>query len=353
MQFVLADMRGRTDWMSEKIKNQDGGLSVAALWMLALLSVITLGVARTVLLGLRSDRYSLRATEAIWLARAGVRYGMAVLQLDAAGDSVETVDAYNEAWANSRALFQQVSLGNGFFEVSYIKAEESLVPQKVYGIIDENRKININRVPADVLLRLPGMSPEKVAALLDWRDADAEIREGGAEEPFYMGLKQPYICRDGDLESLGELELVRGFSREDVRRLANIATVYGDGRVNINTASADVLRFLGMRAGLARKISRARWGRDGTPFTDDDVLFVSESSLVASLRRLIPLRPKDELLLNQLLARGLVGVNSTHFTIRSVGLTMSGKVRRVVQSTVYRANKDRVDILEWVENQGR
>src|SRR5262249_57796060 len=46
--------------------------------------------------------------------------------------------------------------------------------------------------------------------ILDWIDADSTPRSTGAEDDYYMGLNPPYHCKNGPLDSLEELLLVKG-----------------------------------------------------------------------------------------------------------------------------------------------
>ncbi|MDZ7300439.1 MAG: general secretion pathway protein GspK [candidate division KSB1 bacterium] len=333
--------------MASRFAQERGTLAVTALWMLALLTLLAAGLMRSTLLGVRSDTLEIRATQAAWLARAGVQHAIAILLQEARKDS--SCDALSDAWAQNEALFKHVACGEGFFEIAHLPPEDSLGRKPVYGLVDENRKLNLNRMPADILLRLPGMNPEKVAALLDWRDADNLPHEGGAEDSYYMALASPYPCKDGDLDFVEELALVRGFTAEDVQRLSPLVTVYGDGRVNLNTAPAAVLEALGLPRELAQRIVKRRRGADGKPGTADDIIFKDASAIVSVLQQQEALTPADQMLVNRLVAEQLLGVSSTHFTISVVGVTMNGQARKRITATVQRVNRERVKILNWQE----
>jgi hypothetical protein len=61
-----------------------------------------------------------------------------------------------------------------------------------------------------MLLRLPGMTDDLAAAIMDWRDPDSDISNFGAENEYYLSLPQPYYCKNADFEAVEELLLVRG-----------------------------------------------------------------------------------------------------------------------------------------------
>ena len=62
----------------------------------------------------------------------------------------------------------------------------------------------------DLLMALPGMTEETADAILDWLDEDEEPREYGAESDYYSSLSPPYAAKNGQLETVEELLLVRG-----------------------------------------------------------------------------------------------------------------------------------------------
>ncbi len=74
-----------------------------------------------------------------------------------------------------------------------------------------------------------------MCALLDWLDPDNDTAgsssgsyscDGGAEKDYYTQLDQPYEPRNGPLESIGELRLIRGMTPAMYRKVAPYLTVY-------------------------------------------------------------------------------------------------------------------------------
>jgi type II secretory pathway component PulK len=111
-----------------------------------------------------------------------------------------------------------------------------------------------------------------VASILDWIDKDDFPNPDGAEE-YYANLSSGYACKNGPFESLEELAFVKGITAEiyfgtrqtepleDLKDLAleqdrtteeeegsvglsELLTVYGDGKINLNTALPGVLKAL-------------------------------------------------------------------------------------------------------------
>jgi len=83
-----------------------------------------------------------------------------------------------------------------------------------FGIVDEASKINLNSAGINVLLKLPEMTAELAAAVIDWRDGDSDVSPGGAESEYYLLLRDPYYCKDAPFETTAEVLLVKGASHD-------------------------------------------------------------------------------------------------------------------------------------------
>ena len=88
-----------------------------------------------------------------------------------------------------------------------------------YGLMDESAKLNLNQLLTmkldddDVhtwLLNIPGMTNEIADAILDWIDTDDMQRPYGAETATYQAMSPAYRAKNGPLESLDELLMVKG-----------------------------------------------------------------------------------------------------------------------------------------------
>ena len=87
---------------------------------------------------------------------------------------------------------------------------------------------------------------ELIANLLDWIDTDnmRSGTRGGYEDDLYNRLDSPYLAKNADFDSKEEIRLVEGWQDEVFDRLADQITIYGDGKININTASREVITGL-------------------------------------------------------------------------------------------------------------
>ncbi|MCK4519563.1 MAG: general secretion pathway protein GspK, partial [Candidatus Omnitrophica bacterium] len=194
-------------------------------------------------------------------------------------------------------------------------------------IIDEERKININKAQRSVierLFRIVGLSEMKAqnlsASIVDWRDKDSElsIPLGSAEDRYYRNLRDPYEAKDADFEVLDELLLVRGMTGEIFDEIKGFITIYGEGKVNINTASEDVLLSLGLHASVVNKILSFRYGQDMIEASADDNVFNSVSGITARLSQLYLLSAGEVANLSNLVSAKKVTVKSNNFMIKSI-----------------------------------
>ena len=91
------------------------------------------------------------------------------------------------------------------------EATGGLVPDEVAEVADEATEgLPSESMARDLLMALPGMTIEIADAILDWLDDDEESREFGAEVDYYSSLVPPYAPKNGPLETVEELLLVRG-----------------------------------------------------------------------------------------------------------------------------------------------
>jgi type II secretory pathway component PulK len=84
----------------------------------------------------------------------------------------------------------------------------------VYGIRDEESRLNINTVGREELAKLEDMRPEVVSSIIDWRDGDNSPQPSGAERDYYASLKPPYIPRNAEIQTIREMLLINGVTPE-------------------------------------------------------------------------------------------------------------------------------------------
>jgi general secretion pathway protein K len=232
-------------------------------------------------------------------------------------------------------------------------------------IMSEAGKININTISEMTLRKLIGnlgLDAEKrdtvVDSILDWRDPDDFIRINGAENDYYQSLKEPYRCKNANLDSIEELLLVKGITPElfygrkgakggeegakasDVG-LKDVFSVYAPGeQVDINSASLPVLRaILGLPSEVAKAILKAR----------EEKGFENQQDL---LQRVPELSPFITEITGRLVFSSILTPSATvYYTIESRGKSKEGGAVRGLKTIVKidRTDKKGYKIIQWVD----
>jgi type II secretory pathway component PulK len=222
---------------------RSGFVLLAVLWVLV--GLAGLGLALSLVgreaVGATQNRSSL--TRAHWLAEACVSAVRAV-----AADALSDATQSNAAW---RALDETAAASPVTGEAG---CDLSVRPA--------GTTLDVNTADAERLRRLflalhiiPLSVDSLVDATLDWRDADDEPREHGAERAWYAA-RQRFAPRNGPVVDARELARIRGLDS-----LAGIDSVLGvdGGRVLIGRAPRAVLATLpGFTEELIARIGEMR-----------------------------------------------------------------------------------------------
>jgi general secretion pathway protein K len=310
--------------MKRRSLSNGGSVLVIALWALILLTVFAVHLAviarQKIMLARRLDERD----KLFYIAEAGVK--KAIAELRKVEEPLE-VNSQIDLWQDHMETFKDIAVGEGLFSVTHQTAENHGGTQR-YGLADEGAKININQAGADVLERLmqmtSGLRGEEAMrlsyAIVDWRDKDSFYQhpQHGAEDKDYQNEEIPYEAKDADFELIDELLLVRGMNWEIFAGFKDFITVYGDGKININTASRTVLRSLGLGEKLAEDILAFRKGADMIEGTEDDIFFSSAEGIVTQIADTVVLGQGEVSLLSGLVEGGAFSVQSAYFLIRSV-----------------------------------
>jgi competence ComEA-like helix-hairpin-helix protein len=185
---------------------------VGLLWCLALLSVLVIGMLHTSRLDLMVVKNHGDTIQAHYLALAGIEKAKALLYQDAI-DRRHSAKNHGGELYDSPRQFRDVKFGRGEFRV-FRQGRSDEGGGVIYGVADEESRLNINTASAEELGKLYRMTPEMVAAIQDWRDQDNTVTPNGAEAEYYMSLQPPYLPQNGPFQTVRELLMVRGVSRE-------------------------------------------------------------------------------------------------------------------------------------------
>jgi general secretion pathway protein K len=286
-------------------KARRGIALIVVLVVVIAMTVLAAGFAYSMKVEMRLAQVSHSGDELEWIARSAVEYAKFILgqQLAIAG---EPYDALNQKWAGgpggpatTNTPLQDVSLtdvqlGEGRFSLQ---------------IEDLERRININVADPTILrqaLIQIGVDATEIPvitdSILDWIDRDDDPHLSGAETDFYLRRKPAYIAKNGPLDDLSELLLIKGitpqiywgnqflhhqnqgalFADSEFRNLrsdvvypvgmVNLFSTLSARSLNLNTVTAEALQAIPpIDSNMATALLRYRAGPDGVEGTPDDM----------------------------------------------------------------------------------
>jgi type II secretory pathway component PulK len=271
-------------------RRQAGSVLILVLIVLSSMTALAVGLAYRTRLELGLAQAYAQRVQVHYLALGGIERARALLAAtELSPETLPLICAFT-ATAADEDLFEHVP------EFAAVTGAAL-----AYCVRDEQGYFNVNRSDPAVWENL-GISRELVSAILDWIDEDDDAGPGGAESDFYSRLPSPYLAKNGPCSGLKELRLVKGVNRKlysgkmsDADRVLNDSTinssypfgmgvnettdagllhtftVYGDGRINLNTAAPALLAALpGLDGQAVGAVTAWRAGPDGYLGTEDD-----------------------------------------------------------------------------------
>ncbi len=283
--------------------NESGIVLIMTLWIIVVLSVISLTYVKQVYLEIKMVGFQRDVSIVEEIAKAGMRQAMILLREDNIKDHGEDVaptlyrfddddvfnyDGGNEPWAEGIVDNEDLYVDYPFYQSGDKKGYYFVTVE------DESAKFPINNMKTNIemirhLLELTGVEEERAmqlaAAIIDWRDPDTMItdtgqtslgRDGSDENSFYNPERRSrarrgevqipeIIIKNGPLDTVDELLLIPGmtpdivfgtvdpeavkprgrFGRRRLRKgeylgLINYVTVYTN-TINMNTVKSEVL----------------------------------------------------------------------------------------------------------------
>lgn len=244
------------------MKRRNGFVLVCVLWVLAILTLVTVGFGRRALLDRRAATYSMDVSQARLMAHAAAERGIIEIRNKAFMDAIlpkeqQGMTHLGQPWAQPKSLIKDgkyFDLGAGFDKDDV----------KFY-IEDEESRVNVNTVPKSLLEGIECLKRPVMRRI--WNRRTKEAHKGEGVVPFQAVEELRYLRGVDDDQWYGTQEEIG---------IKEIFTVNGDGKINVNTASKEVLLSipkLGKRAVDALLGYRA--GRDNTLYTADDTGFRS------------------------------------------------------------------------------
>lgn len=317
IRFTMEDIRLKT-----KICDQASILMVA-LWALCCLSVLAVSLSYQVRQKITLSNKLQERSKLHFIAEAGVMAAIDKLK----NEDLKDYDSLEDAWSNNVSAFKNINVDGGKFNICYnYNYGQPPVRETRWGLVDEESKININKATQPVLERLFRIlldfdevdSQELAASIVDWRDNDSElsIPLGSAEDSDYRRAEYPYEAKDAEFEILEEVVLVKGMTMDIFKKIKDYITIYGDGKVNINTASTEALLALGLNELLVEKILAFRYGKNESDLSQGN-FFDLRSNIAPRLSQYTGLSD-SQLAQLSLISQQYLCTKSNNFMIRSV-----------------------------------
>jgi len=320
--------------------NQKGNISIIAIWALVIIAIIAIPFARQASQSIYNYKRSNENFRAYQLAYSG--YELGILSLDSDSLFPFTVDTRSILYPENPCDLDKLQR---------LSPNEEIQNQRSrLQFRDEERNININFASLEELAGIQGLNDNIINCIMDWRDSDDNISPGGAETSYYLNLVNPYVSKNSDLESLEELYLVKGVTPEIYCTISENLTVYGDGRININTCTFQTLTALGFNESFANSLIDLRNGQDNLPGTEDDFIFKDLSSIINVIENKLVFDDRSKNMLTKYISSNKIKIKSEFFRIESAAhLEETGKTANI--NAVIHKNSDlKIRKVFWHES---
>lgn len=267
------------------LKQKRGAILIISLWIAAILTVFCLSIAYRVNVGLKLTKLYRDRLKAEAICEGAL---FRVIQEKIEDENPE-VDYFSELWSSKidvdeetgeeKPFFKGFPLGEGNFTISYDYRESTdiIEPVTFYGMQDEQSKFNINKIVDRenqfivLLNEVKGSySPDLIAELKDWMSEHNNTINSLEELELIEGFnKELLYTRDGDEDGI--------IASHEIGLLEYI-TIYGDeeSKINVNTASREVLLALGFDGDHVDYIIEERFGDDEFEIEDDGISDIAD-----------------------------------------------------------------------------
>ena len=314
-------------------KKEHGFVLVIVLWVLAILTVIVGGFAYRSKLDVRAAAYGMDRDLALMMARGAVHRGLVELRNKPFYDLLKKNEVgtthLGQPWAKKTELYGEY----------YTDSVEFANDTAGFIIEDLGRYISVNHASEELLKGVKSMSQSARRKIISRREKGDQ--DGEPPVSFHAIEEIRYLRAVKEDDWFG--------SRRDTG-LRKLLTTLGDGRVNINTASREVLECVPKLSGSAINAIIDYRGDEEEPPLDDSI---------APLDASVP--PARKGFKDMQHAGKVTGVsadnlstyckvNSQYFKIRGIATRRQGRIRAEVVALVHVPQWDlNVRVLSWRE----
>lgn len=266
---------------------REGAALIVSIWVILILSLLISSMAFDMQVEANVAAYQRKRTKSQYLARAGMEWTMAVLSRKVTETQDEELQL--EPDQDEQLVVASINLSRGV-GVSGI-AKELGEGKFIVDILPEESRRNVNVLSEEdweEILDQAGVEntrwPDLIDCVMDWIDEDDNYRLHGAESDDSFYQDREYEVKNAPLDTVDELLMIKGFDeallyggpdkKDDsiiYKGIAGWLTTWGDGKVNVNTASREVLLTLpNIEEDVIDRILEYRTGLDAEANTKDD-----------------------------------------------------------------------------------
>jgi general secretion pathway protein K len=218
-------------------------------------------------LGSMAGSFGINLGDALWQWVPIINTGLMRMIFASGGDvddiEDDAIEEFKSSGKVSEEIEQESREGGLFSDKNFLDFDGDFTAE----VTDEDRKLNVSLLgnsngtvqESAIGQQLFGlMSGEEndqwfrdqdidrwdiIANLKDWVDSDAmgSGRSGGQEDSLYNNRESAYLAKNAPLDTFDEVRLVEGWQDSVMERFGQQLTIHGLGKVNINTASDEVM----------------------------------------------------------------------------------------------------------------
>jgi general secretion pathway protein K len=245
-------------------RGERGVALILVLWTFAAVAVLAAEFARAMHDEAASTRNFKESAQARMIAIAGVNE--TILAIKADRDQPDIEEAIDEEV--NRDPVRSLAHGDGQWVQAAFRGHRYEVR-----VIDEAGKFSLNKIDTQMMLMIfenlefDDDDAEVIAdSIVDWRDDDDLHQTNGAESDYYESLDRPYRAKNAPFDTVEELMLVRGMTRDyfyghdGLPGLRDIFSVFSQVKsINLNSVTpAVMIAATGMESEDAAEFGAAR-----------------------------------------------------------------------------------------------
>ena len=273
----------RSTLNAQRSRQAKGSALIIALWTITLLSMLVMSFALDALLEGKINVYVRQRRQVDYLTQSGIAIAeMLLLDYKNASPAASSPSTSSPAaeetpdkWLQYKLDLQRGSANVQTYEIEEGHPEKGVVTVAITSAEANKWPLNLlvkseasDKIWENILavIGLPMEYQEAVVdSWYDWRDEDRTVTgRNGAEDEYYEALEKPYKTRNGEITSVGELEMIKGIrehpaifnggilnpEEKDKKSQINIQyglkaffDIYGETvKINVNSADMEVLK---------------------------------------------------------------------------------------------------------------